>query len=107
MAYRYHVSSEGNEDLLEIEDYVLASSQNPDRVDELDDAFITTFRKLCQYPLWHSVYQFPAGMQPRHEYRSVNVDTYKVFYRMDEERELVLIYRIRHAASDLTSVEFG
>lgn len=58
-------------------------------------------------PLWHPVYPFPDGMQPRHEYRSVNVDTYKVFYRVDEERELVLIYRIRHAASDFTAVEFG
>ena len=107
MAYQYIVTSEADEDMLEIEDYVLTSSQDPDRVDELDRAFVATFKKLCQYPLWHPVYQFPEGMQPSHEYRSVNVDSYKVFYRVDEERELVLVYRIRHAASDFTAVEFG
>ena len=107
MAYRYRVMPEADGDLVEIEDYVTSSSLDPTRADALDHAFITTFRRLCQYPLWHPVYPFPDGMQPRHEYRSVNVDTYKVFHRVDEERELVLIYRIRHAASDFTAVEFG
>ena len=107
MAYRYRITSEADEDLLQIEDYVLASSQDPDHVDKLDCAFVAAFKELCRYPLRHPVYQFPDGMQPRHEYRSVNVDTYKVFYRVDEERELVLIYRIHHAASDFTAMEFG
>ena len=45
-------------------------------------------------------------MQPSHEYRSVNVGTYKVFFRVDEEHEVVIIHRIRYAASDFTASSY-
>ena len=107
MGFRYSVLPSAVKDMQDIARHVHDITGDWSRADALLSAMDDTFDKLCQYQLWHPVYQFPDGMQPRHEYRSTNVDTYKVFYRVDEERELVLIYRIRHAASDFTAVEFG
>ena len=107
MGFRYSVLPSAVKDMQDIARHVHDITGDWSRADALLSAMDDTFDKLCQYPLWHPVYPFPDGMQPRHEYRSVNVGTYKVFFRVDEEREMVLIYRIRHAASDFTAVEFG
>ena len=39
---------------------------------------------------------------PAHEHGSANRGRCKVFYRIDAQRESVLIHRGRHLASDLT-----
>ena len=48
----------------------------------------------------HPVYQFEPPLPTLHEYRSVNVYNFKVFYYIDGER--VIIYRIRHLLSDFS-----
>ena len=59
---------------------------------------------MCLNPFAHPVYQFPDGYIPAHEYRSANHGRYKVFYRTDEKRKTMLIYRVSHVASDFTRI---
>lgn len=101
MKYRYEVTADAQCDLVEIEAYVGSYADN-DTVDAVSDAFESAFERLCENPFLHAIYQFPDGYAPMRTYRSVNVYNYKVFYRVDEARGVILIYRICHLASDFT-----
>lgn len=103
--YSFQVTEDAERDLEEIEAYV-ATYREADFVDALSDEFDEAFRKLCENPFAHPVYQFEEGFTPTHEYRSVNVYNFKVFYRVDELARCILIYRIRHQVSDFTRVRF-
>ena len=68
------------------------------------DSFVDTFRALCDNPPAHQACSFEPPIATMHEYRTVNVEKYKVFYWV--EGDLVHVYRIRHIKSDFTRLAF-
>lgn len=101
MSYSWEITADAVQDLYEIRRYVI-SYAGTQRAEALLDEFESAFAELCEHPLFHAVYQFPEDYEPEHDYRSMTLYRYKIFYRVDEKLEKVLIYRIRHVASDFT-----
>ena len=99
--FAYAITADAAHDLEDIENYI-ASYAEPSFVDMVSDAFETAFDALCENPYVHAIYQFEPPVPTLHEYRSVNVYNYKVFYWIDETNGLVVIYRIRHFVSDFS-----
>lgn len=99
MSYDYRLTALAEEDLIEIEAYV-GTYAELDFVDDLDDQFFDAFQRLCETPFLHALYEFKHPLATLHEYRSVNVYRYKVFYWVDGD--VVEIYRICHDVSDFT-----
>ena len=95
----YLLTDDAARDLGKLEDYVLTYQDEP-FVEHLEDEFFSTFERLLQEPEQHPVYQFEPPLPTLHEYRSVNVYNFKVFYYVDGGR--VIIYRIRHLLSDFS-----
>jgi len=101
--YTYAVTLDAARDLEDIEAYI-ASYADLDFVDTVSDAFEAAFETLCENPYAHAVYQFEPPVPTLHEYRSVNVYNYKVFYWIDKVNECIVIYRIRHVVSDFLRI---
>lgn len=102
--WRWEITEDAAGDLDDIWDYVYSYSGSAEHADALLDGLEGQFDAVCRNPYAHPVYQFPQGYVPAHEYRSANYGRYKAFFRIDEPREVVLIYRVRHIASDFTRV---
>lgn len=102
--WRWEITEDAADDLDGIWDYVYSYSGSVEQADALIDGFEELFNAMCRNPYARPVYQFPLGYVPAHEYRSANHGRYKAFYRIDESHEIVLIYRVRHIASDFTRV---
>lgn len=79
-------------------------SGDEEHADALLDDLESLFDAVCSNPYAHAVCQFPEGYRSVHEYRCASRGRCKVFYRTDEGRKTVLIYRVRHVASDFTRV---
>lgn len=84
----YLLTDAAVKDLGKLEDYVLTYQ---------DEAFV---ERLFQEAEQHPIYHFEPPLPVLHEYRSVNVYNFKVFYYVDDEH--VVIYRIRHLLSDFS-----
>lgn len=95
----YVITDDARDDLLGIEDFVLSYADEA-FVDKLEDEFFETFEHLLREALMHPVYRFDPDIALTHEYRSVNVYNYKVFYYLRDD--CVVIYRVMHLASDFT-----
>lgn len=102
--WRWEITEDAANDLEDIWDYVYSYSGDGEHADTLLDNLEKLFDEICCNPYAHAIYQFPEGYRPVHEYRSAKHGRYKVFYRTDEEHRVVLIYRVRHMASDFTRI---
>lgn len=102
--WHWEITEDAANDLEDIWGYVYSYSGDEEHADVLLDNLEELFDAICRNPYAHAIYQFPEGYRPAHEYRSANHGRYKVFYRTDEKRKAVLIYRVRHMASDFTRV---
>lgn len=100
--WRWELTDDAAYDLEGIWDYVRSYSGDEGRAETLLDGLEKLFDTICRNPCAHAIYQFPEGYQPAHEYRSANHGRYKAFYRTDEKRKTMLIYRVRHVVSDFT-----
>lgn len=101
--YRYAVSSDAISDLDSIEEYV-AQFREPFQVNDLMIRFEEKFSALTEDPLQYPVYRFEPPMDTLHDYRTVNLDLFKIFFWVDGD--IVRIYRIRHLQSDFTKLCF-
>lgn len=99
MAETYVITSDARQDLLDIERYVL-SYASEEFVNQVEADFFNAFERLPREALMHPVYPFDRQQALAHEYRSVNVYNYKVFYWLRGSR--VVISRILHLSSDFT-----
>lgn len=99
--FHYVVTLAAAWDLDDIDEYVLSYS-DIDFVESLGQQFETKLDELAKAPYAYPLYRFSPSLRLLHQYRSVNVYNYKVFYYVDEPRELVVISRICHVASDFT-----
>lgn len=104
--WQWEITEDAACDLENIWDYVYSCSGDEDRADAVLDGLEALFNAICRNPYAHAIYQFPDGYPPAHEYRSASYGRYKAFYRTDEHRKIVLVYRVRHVASDFTRVAF-
>ena len=95
----YVLTDDAVRDLAAIEDCILSYS-NDSYVEAVEDSFFEAFELLKKTAFQHPVYIFEALTPSLHEYRSVNVYHYKVFYYIRDDA--VVIYRICHLASDFT-----
>lgn len=91
------------EDLESIERYIL-SYRNEPFLERFEEGLAALVRSIAERPWSRPVYQFPPGAEPKMEYRSANTYNYKVFYRVDEPSDTVIVYRILHVRSDFTRV---
>ncbi len=101
MTFRYVVSSIALDDLDDIYSYILAYG-GARLVEKVTGLFLSSFEALASNPYAKPVYLFEPPIATRHEYRSVNVYNYKVFYYIDEARGVVVISRVCHKAADFT-----
>lgn len=99
MSFTYDVSTDALRGLASIADYE-AAFKEPAAVNQLVRTFVNAFHTLCENPFSHQVYEFQPPLATLHEYRTVNVEKYKVFYWVEHKR--VHIFRIRHLKSDFT-----
>lgn len=95
----YLLTDAAVKDLGKLEDYVL-TYQDEAFVERVEDEFFSAFERLFQEAEQHPIYHFEPPLPVLHEYRSVNVYNFKVFYYVDDEH--VVIYRIRHLLSDFS-----
>ena len=100
----WEITEDAANDLEDIWDYVYSYSGDEEHAGALLANLEKLFDAICSNPYAHAVYQFPEGYRPMHEYRCASHGRYKAFYRTDEGRKTVLIYRVRHVASDFTRV---
>lgn len=100
--WSWEITEDAADDLEDVWAYVYSYSGDEELADALLDNLERLFDSICCNPYAHAVYQFPEGYVPVHEYRSANYGRYKAFYRIDAQREVVLVYRVRHLASDFT-----
>lgn len=105
MAGRYLLTDDAVRDLGDIEDYV-ATYADESFVEELEDRFFGAFERLLSESLTHPVYDLDGVEHMLHEYRSVNIYHYKAFYYLRDDGDTVVIYRIRHLASDFTRIRW-
>ena len=105
MKWNYQVSTDAIDDLAEIDDYVLTYA-DADFADTLAEHFVSTFETICKYPHRFPVHHFDESLRLLHEYLSVNVYHYKVFFWLDEDRRLVNIYRMLHERADFSRRTF-
>lgn len=89
------------EDLESIERYIL-SYRDEAFLERFEAELVALAGSIADRPWSRPVYQFPPGSEPLMEYRSANVYNYKVFYRVDEPSDRVIVYRILHSRSDFT-----
>ena len=101
MKSSYVVSNTALEDLDSIDRYVF-SYGGISLVEAVGLQFESAFEALALNPYLHPIYNFEPPIPARHEYRSVNVYNYKVFYWLDEQNGLVVISRVCHKAADFT-----
>ncbi len=99
--FQYTVTMDAAWDLDDIDAYVLSYS-DIDFVEALEQEFESAFDALATNPYAHPEYQFEPALRTLHRYRSVNVYNYKVFYYVDEARNLVVVSRICHKLADFT-----
>lgn len=85
---------EAEQDLEGIETCPYAQTGDWVYVDGVIDEIMASMRAVCVFPLRRPVCRFIGPDAPKHEYRSYNVGHYKVFYRVEEKRRVVVIYRI-------------
>lgn len=91
------------EDLESIERYILSYRDEP-FLDRFEGELAALVRSIAEHPWSRPIYQFPPGAEPQMEYRSANVYNFKLFYRVDESSDRVIVYRILHSRSDFTRV---
>ena len=99
--FSYIVTMDAAWGLDDIDEYVLAYS-DIDFVESLEREFESAFDSLAANPYAYPEYQFEPPVRMLHRYRSVNVYNYKVFYYVDEARELVIISRVCLKLADFT-----
>lgn len=95
----YVLTDDAVRDLMALEDYMFTYSDES-HVESVENAFFEVFELLRESAFRHPIYRFESSLSLLHEYRSVNVYHYKVFYWI--RGDTVVIYRIRHLASDFT-----
>lgn len=105
MAGGYLLTEDAVRDLAELEDFA-ASYAGDESVERLEGDFFDLFEHLVYEAHGHPLWEPEEEADLLHEYRSVNLYHYKVFYYMRDEDDTVIIYRMRHLASDFTRVSW-
>ena len=96
--YRLGFLPIAREDMLDIVRYISQELHNPEAAQRLSERLIDAVQSILGHP-----YAAPAFHPPRplkYEYRKLHVQSYMVFYRIDEERELVTVARVVYARRD-------
>ena len=86
-------------DMTEIVSYISHFLHNPQAARALADDFIAEAEKLVSFPYAMPVY---APIRPlKHEYRTVLVHNYLMFYTVNESLKQITVFRVIHAKRDL------
>lgn len=88
-------------DLKEIAIYIAEVLCSPNTAERLTSDIVAACESLSSMPYRHRVY---ASIRPlKHEFRALRVDSYLVFYWVDEEEETVIAARVIYRRSDVPS----
>ncbi len=85
-------------DMVDIAKYIGVKRSNPEVAERLADKMIEAAEKLTDMPYKCPVY---IPVKPlRHEYRKLIVQSYIMFYCVDEDKKLVTIARVVYFGKD-------
>lgn len=88
-------------DIKEIVLYVSEKLKNPTAAEKLLIKLVETAERARQFPYSNPTY-FP--LKPlKYEYRRVTVDSYMLFYRVDEESGTVTVARVVYSRRNLSA----
>ncbi len=90
--YRIEYLPSALRDLTDIACYIGVKLQNPDAADRLAEKIVAAVDELSDMPYRYEVY---IPVKPlKYEYRKMIVDNYLIFYRVDENKHTVIIFRV-------------
>ena len=88
-------------DMLEIVKYIADELKNPVAAENLADEFISSARRICEFPYSNNVYMPIKTLE--YEYRRIIVKNYLMFYTVDESSKTVTIMRVIYSRRDINN----
>ena len=96
--YKLEYLPAAHRDLIEIASYIAVTLKNPVAAEKLASKLIAEIEKTVNFPYANPAYIPIRPLQ--HEYRKLLVESYMVFYWVDETEKCVTIARAIYARSD-------
>ncbi len=100
--YRVEYLETALADLKEIALYIRDQLKDPEAAERLLEKIVTKAETLSVFPYGRPVYLPMRKLS--HEYRTVYVDHYTVFYWISEERKTVCIARVVYSRRNMTGI---
>ena len=83
------------QDMVEIVRYISHELKNPESANLLAEKLIEAAENVLTFPYANPAYTPLRGL--KHEYRKILVQSYLMFYWVDEEKKAVIIARVLYA----------
>lgn len=98
MNYQVGYLPAARQDLVEIVRYISGDLNNPNAAQCLAEKLTRAVETLEEFPYAHAAY---TPLRPlKHEYRKLLVESYLVFYWVDEQAKQVTVARVIYARRD-------
>ena len=100
--YKLEYLPSARRDLVDIVGYISHELNNPAAADRLAIALVEAGDSLSAFPYANPVH---TPLRPlKHEYRKILVRNYFMFYRVDEEKQLITVARVIYARRSLDAL---
>jgi len=96
--YRLEYLPQAMQDMAEVARYISHDLSSPVAAEKLANAMIEAGDKLVDFPYKNRIYQLIRPL--KREYRGQIVQSYIMFYDVDEDQKLVTIARVVYARRD-------
>ena len=90
------------DDIKEIVLYISKELSNPEAALKLTDKFIEKSNSLSDFPYGRPVYSPVRKL--RHEYRTILIDNYTLFYWINEDKKRIMIARVIYSKRNIGSL---
>ena len=97
--YRVEILPIAQRDLVEIASYVTSTLESPEAAEQLSAKLVDGIRSLESMPYRKTVYTPLKHLEK--EYRALRVESYLIFYWVDEKEQLVTVARVIYAKADI------
>ena len=96
--YKLVFLPKAKDDLVDIVSYISIDAQEPDAAERLAEKLIESAEKLTEFPYSFAAYQ--PLRQLKHEYRILPVESYVIYFWIDEAEKTVTVARVLHERRD-------
>ena len=100
--YKIEYSQTALDDIKEIVAYISRELSNPEAASKLAEKIIEKGNSLSDFPYGRSVYSPIRKL--KHEYRTIPIDNYIMFYWIDESKKKVMIVRVVYSKSEISKI---